>query len=122
MKSGYGITMSVTAGGAKNTDVLMPQTVVGYFPESRYKDYWRLLERTSPDSSPTASFELKENPWSQTTARVHFTPLWYPDKPYKVFVTVRDMWTPVGELKQAVTDTITIQGSVHDDWYVAKGE
>ncbi|MDY4785542.1 hypothetical protein [Pygmaiobacter massiliensis] len=122
MKSGYGITMSVTAGGAKNTDVLMPQTVVGYFPESRYKDYWRLLERTSPDSSPTASFELKENPWSQTTARVHFTPLWYPDKPYKVFVTVRDMWTPVGELKQAVSDTITIQGSVHDDWYVAKGE
>ena len=122
MKSGYGMNLTVTARAAQNAGVLMPQTVVAYFPEFRYKDYWRLLEPISGGAVTTAGYQLKENPWSQANARVHFTPLWYPDGPYKVYVTVRDMWTPVGELKQATTDTITIGGSVHDDWYVAKGE
>ena len=122
MKSGYGINLTVTARAAQNDGVLMPQTVVAYFPEFRYKDYWRLLEPISGGAATTAGYQLKENPWSQANARVHFTPLWYPDGPYKVYVTVRDMWTPVGELKQATTDTITINGSVHDDWYVAKAE
>ncbi len=93
----------------------MPQTLGGVFPGVPLQ---RLLTvagvHHAGGAATTAGYQLKENPWSQANARVHFTPLWYPDGPYKVFVTVRDMWTPVGELKQATTDTR------HDWWQRAR--
>lgn len=120
MKSGYGLNASLQArhGNISSGDVIAPQTVIAYFPEFQYESYWRMMERVS-SAGASSVFQFKVNPYSQAEHRVHFTPLWYPDnKPYTVWVTLRDMWTPVGELKQACSDGLTINGNVYDDWYI----
>lgn len=120
MKSGYGVNVSLQTrhGNITDGDVIAPQTAIAYFPEFQYEGYWRILERVS-NAGTSSIFQFQVNPYSQAENRVHFTPLWYPDnKPYTVWVTLRDMWTPVGELKQACSDGITINGNVYDDWYI----
>lgn len=122
MKSGYGFNATVTAkhgSGSTTPDaVVAPQTVVSYFPEFQYQTYWRIMERLQT-SERQSIFQFAKNPYSQAENRVHFTPLWYPDNTkYTLWTTVRDMWTPVGELKQACTDELHIDGNVYDDWYI----
>lgn len=119
MKSGYGLNATLTAKhGSTNPDaVVAPQTVVSYFPEFQYKTYWRILERIQTGAKQSI-FQFAPNPYSQYQHRVHFTPLWYPDTEYVLWTMVRDMWTPVGELKQSCTDTLQIQGNLYDDWYI----
>lgn len=117
IKSGYGINETVTAIFQSDGTILPPQTVVAYYPEFRYAGYWRLLEPTATPVNQVV-FSLKKNAYSQTDARVHFLPLWYPDSRYIAYATVRDAWTPVGELQQAVTDDIEVNQTVFDDWYI----
>lgn len=120
MKSGYGFNATVTAKHGSTTPdaVVAPQTVVSYFPEFQYEGYWRIMERLQT-SERQSIFQFAKNPYSQAENRVHFTPLWYPDNTkYTLWTTVRDMWTPVGELKQACTDELHIDGNVYDDWYI----
>ena len=120
MKSGYGFNATVTAkhGSTASESIVAPQIAVSYFPEFRYTSYWRILERMQSNSKQSI-FQFAVNPYSQVEHRVHFTPLWYPDNTdYTVWTMVRDMWTPVGELKQSCTDTLKIDGNVYDDWYI----
>lgn len=120
MKSGYGFNATVTAKHGSTTPdaVVAPQTVVSYFPEFQYQTYWRIMERLQT-SERQSIFQFAKNPYSQAENRVHFTPLWYPDNTkYTLWTTVRDMWTPVGELKQACTDELHIDGNIYDDWYI----
>ncbi len=120
MKSGYGFNATVTAkhGSTASESIVAPQIAVSYFPEFRYTGYWRILERLQSNTKQSI-FQFAVNPYSQVKHRVHFTPLWYPDNTdYTVWTMVRDMWTPVGELKQSCTDTLKINGNVYDDWYI----
>lgn len=119
MKSGYGINMTASAqviSGAPSGHVTQPQTVVAYFPEFHYADYWRLLERTSP-GCPTG-FQFRVNEYSTYGRRTHFTPVWFPDGNYTVFARVMDAWTPAGMLQVNLSDALTIQGSLFSDWHV----
>ena len=114
MKSGYGINQVVRAsvsGNGEHTDV---QNAVTYFPEFKYKTYWRLLESTS-----RGKMEFQENKYSTYDNRTHFTPVWYPDGTYKVYPWVMDCWTPAGMLSVNKTDSLTIKGNVYDDWHIA---
>lgn len=72
---------------------------------------------------------MRKNPFSKyynTTdysksdySRVHFTPVWYPDGEYNILVQT-SIWTPKGKLSGYCFNTILIDGSVYDDWYVTR--
>ncbi len=113
MKSGYGINEKVTSsvsGSGEHTDM---QNAVTYFPEFGYETYWRLLE-----SGSGGCFEFKENKYSTYNNRTHFTPIWYPDVTYTAYTWALDCWTPAGMLSLNLTDDVSIDGNVYDDWHI----
>lgn len=117
MKSGYGVSNTVTATvstSAPMSHYTYGQTAVSYFPEFNYTTYWRLLDRLS--SGRTARFQFAENIYSTYKQRVHFSPVWFPDGSYTVNTHVMDIWTPAGMLCANLTDSVTISGSLYDDW------
>lgn len=114
MKSGYGINERVTASVYGNGECTTLQNAVTYFPEFYYKTYWRLLERTS-----AGVLEFRKNKYSTYNNRTHFTPVWYPDGTYTVYTWAIDCWTPAGMLSANLTDSLTINGNVFDDWHIA---
>ena len=119
MKSGYGINQTVTANVSTNQSsaVTDAQTAVTYFPEFRCETYWRLLERTQAGYS--SKFEFKPNKYSTYNRRTHFTPIWFPDGSYTPYTWLIDCWTPAGMLSMNLTDSVTISGSLWDDWHIA---
>ncbi|HQH66575.1 MAG TPA: hypothetical protein P5519_03280 [Spirochaetia bacterium] len=119
MKSGYGINQTVTANVSTNQSsaVTEAQTAVTYFPEFQYKTYWRLLERTSRGYS--SKFEFASNKYSTYKRRTHFTPIWFPDGSYTPCTWLIDCWTPAGMLSMNLSDSVTIRGSLWDDWHSA---
>ena len=122
MKSGYGVSNTVTATvstSAPMSHYTYGQTAVSYFPEFHYTTYWRLLDRLS--SGKTARFQFGENIYSTYKQRVHFSPVWFPDGSYTVNTHVMDIWTPAGMLCANLTDSVTISGSLYDDWHIAPG-
>lgn len=122
MKSGYGVSNTVTATvstSAPMSHYTYGQTAVSYFPEFNYTTYWRLLDRLS--SGKTARFQFAENIYSTYKQRVHFSPVWFPDGSYTVNTHVMDIWTPAGMLCANLTDSLTISGSLYDDWHIAPG-
>lgn len=119
MRSGYGVKITVTGdvrSSARN-DITGAQTAVTYFPEFTYKTYWRILDRVT--SGLSSGFAFRQNEYSTYNRRVHFTPLWYPDGKYTAYTLLEDAWTPSGMLTARLTDYVTINGSVYDDWHVA---
>lgn len=118
MKSGYGINQSVTAHVSANQSsaVTQAQTAVSYFPEFKYKTYWRLLEQTQ--SGYNAKFEFASNKYSTYKRRTHFTPIWMPDGIYTVYNWLADCWTPAGMLSMNLTDSVIIQGNLWADWHI----
>ena len=122
MKSGYGVSNTVTATVSTSAPVshyTYGQTAVSYFPEFNYTTYWRLLDRLS--SGKTARFQFAKNIYSTYNQRVHFSPVWFPDGSYTVNTHVMDIWTPAGMLCANLTDAVTISGSLYDDWHIAPG-
>ena len=116
MKSGYGINQSTTTSVSTNqfSAVTGAQTAVTYFPEFRYKTYWRLLEQT--ESGFNARFEFARNHYSTYDRRTHFTPIWMPDGNYTPYTYLEDCWTPAGMLSMNLTDSVTIRGNLWSDW------
>lgn len=119
MKSGYGINQTVTARVTSNQSsaVTPAQNAVSYFPEFGYEQFWRLLDRTTSGNS--SEFQFKRNNYSTYKNRTHFTPIWMPDGTYTVNTWLIDCWTPTGMLSMNLTDSLTISGSLWDDWHVA---
>ena len=120
MKSGYGIQISVDAHLSGDTQYCTgSQTANVLFPEFNYNRhsttlYNRLLEKSG------GSFVFRKNKYSTYNDRVHFTPIWFPDrKNYTVYVEVFDVWCPAGQLSVRLTDQIFINGNVYDDWHIA---
>jgi hypothetical protein len=120
MKSGYGINISVNARvstSAPDHHTTWAQNAVSYFPEFHYNTFWRLHDRIT--SGYNATLQLKQNKYSTYDRRVHFTPVWFPNARYTTYTHVMDAWTPAGMLSAYVTDYVTINKSVFDDWRVA---
>lgn len=125
MKSGYGVKQDVQAIFSSNaplTHYASVQTAVSYFPEFLYKDtrpdgYWRLLECTL---GSVTTFCFKPNEYSTYQRNVHFTPVWFPDNAYTIYTYVIDAWTPSGMLSVNLMDSVTINGSMFDDWHTKR--
>lgn len=116
MKSGYGFNVEVNtypSSNAPSSHITYAQNSIIYFPEFYYKNYWRLLEMTSG-----GNFEFKRNKYSTYNQRVHFTPVWFPNGSYDVYVEVIDLWTPDGMLRINLNDSLNINGSLFDDWHI----
>ena len=112
LKSGYGITvelMNTITGNGEHTDV---QTGVAMYPEFEYKTYIDVLDGTT-------FMQFYQSPYSLLDARVHYTPIWYPDGKYMLRVRTIDVWTPAGMLNTNVYETIQIKGSMWDDYHVS---
>lgn len=119
LKSGYGVNLTANArmsSGAPSGHITKPQTGVAYFPEFSYKDYWRLLEVTSPGYA--AVFQFKANEYSTYDRRTHFTPVWFPDGSYTVYTEIYDAWTPAGMLQVNLNDSLTISDNLFSDWHI----
>ncbi|WP_373843186.1 hypothetical protein [Bacteroides heparinolyticus] len=113
MGSGYGFTAKLISNVMTNlptSAVTEIQTATVYFPEFKYKEYGREMEEND------VGMTLKVNKCSHFDSRVHFTPVWFKDGAYTVYVEARSVWTPAGELKRSFTDSLEIRGSVFDDW------
>lgn len=119
MKSGYGVKTNVSATFSTNAPAghfTYTQTAFSVFPEFQYKEYLRLLERSSGGRS--AQFTFKPNEFSTYDRKVHFSPVWFPDRTqYTIYTQVWDTWTPDGMLSVNVSDYVSINGSLYDDWY-----
>ena len=89
-----------------------------YFPEYKHSmnvNEFRVLDRTAADT-----FQFPANANAGGNARLHFTPLWFPNGVYRCQAYVADVWTPAGMLsKYYNSSSITIKDSAYDDWYVS---
>lgn len=119
MKSGYGLDACVSAqirSSAPSSQITGAQNVIAYFPEFNYSTYWRLLQRLTTGFSGT--FEFQKNKYSTYGQPCHFSPVWFPDGQYTTYAECMDAWTPAGMLQINLTDSLTIRGSLFDDWTI----
>lgn len=119
VKSGYGIEVEVQSnviGGSSGTTGI--QSFCAYFPEYNYKKYRRDGVKSGARLLDTVEFPV--NKYSLKRNKVHFTPIWYPDGKYKVYVESFDAWTPAGMLCSSGTGEVKIEGAMWDNWYVQK--
>jgi hypothetical protein len=118
-KSGYGVETYVTVEVTTNYDrmdlIIPAQRVWVYTPESGY-NLFRELDLGI--SGLTTSAVFYPNKYSTYNARLHFTPVWYPDGYYTMHARAIDIWTPAGEIATAYSSSVTIDGSVYDDWHI----
>gem|GEM_PF-29648 len=119
MKSGYGVKTEVStilSTNAPSGHYTYTQTALSTFPEFKYRTYNRLLERIA--GGRNAKFRFQPNEYSTYNRNVHFLPVWFPDgKRFTVYTQVWDTWTPDGMLSVNVSDYVSIEGSLFDDWY-----
>lgn len=124
MKSGYGVKTEVSTSfstSAPEGHFTYTQTAFSVFPEFQYKTYLRLLERTS--GGRAAKFGFRANEFSTYNRKVHFSPVWFPDRTeYRIYTQVWDTWTPDGMLSVNVSDAVSINGSLFDDWYTNRAD
>jgi len=127
MGSGYGFTLAWSTPTRTLSGFTAPpaashtavQVASMYFPEFRYSNTvgnFRHLDRNG-----TNNFRFPANPNAKDNARLHFTPLWFPNGNYQCQGFISDVWTPAGMLSGYYnSNNIKINGSAYDDWYVAR--
>ncbi|MBO5883290.1 MAG: InlB B-repeat-containing protein [Clostridia bacterium] len=126
MKSGYGVTLTWLPCAVAMDDYDMPsedaytdaQFASALFPEYSYselKGEYRTLVYEG------GVYRFAENADSESGERLHFVPLYIKDGAYIVTAHVSHIWTPAGMISAIVnTDSIIINGTLYDDFYVGK--
>jgi len=125
MESGFGLGVQCTT--TLTTDYDQPEKLVGpqlvwvRSPESAYglTSDWQsvrdsLTAETGNSGDTAITWCLEVNPWSVTGQRLHYTPLWFPDGQYTVLAQAFYAWSPVGQLYEYETDSLTIEGDMYD--------
>ena len=124
MKSGYGITLNWNPALVAKYGYIMPnadayteaQSVYATFPEfgfSMANEKYRTLEKVG------GAYQFFANPNADKNERVHFIPVYVQDGSYTVSVTATQIWTPAGMITAIRNaNTLTIDGTIYDDYYV----
>ncbi len=73
--------------------------------------------REYTSGSWTTDFALKENSCSDSSKRIHFIPVWFPDGVYSMVLVSGDVWTPAGMIVSRMSVFITISGDAYDGWF-----
>ena len=123
MKSGYGIALSWNPALIAKSGYIMPnadayteaQSVYATFPEFGYSvasEKYRTLEKVG------GAYRFIANPNADKNERVHFIPVYVANGSYTVSVTTTQIWTPAGMITAIRNaNTLTIDGTVYDDYY-----
>lgn len=125
MESGFGFSVQCITTISTNYD--HPEKLVGAqmvwvrYPESAYGQLsaWQSVRdsleiQTGEAGDMTATWRLAVNPYSVTGSRLHYTPLWFPDGEYVVWIQAFYAWSPVGQLYEHKIDALTISGDMYD--------
>ena len=62
-------------------------------------------------------YQFAENPDAAGSERIHFIPVWFEDGEYVVSVTATRVWTPAGMITAIRNVSLTVDGTIYDDWY-----
>lgn len=129
MKSGYGININIATDVSSN-GYTMPsadsftkaQNASVFFPENQYQqshgDY-RTLEVVGDNLMFIKNDNAINSDGINDNRRVHFTPLYYPNRDYVIKTISYDVWTPMGMISSTNTvNQIKIDGSIYDDWFI----
>ena len=122
MKSGYGVTISWQPTLVARSGYTFPassaytaaQSVYATFPEYSYSTSsgkYRTLEQFG------GKYTFAENADADGNARVHFIPVYVKNGSYTVSVTATQIWTPAGMITAVRNSSVTINGTIYDDWY-----
>jgi hypothetical protein len=130
MESGFGIQAYCTTTLKTNYDhpekLIGPQMVWVYYPESSYGQGQWLNTRddmaisTGEKGDSIAQWQLAVNPFSAAGSRLHYTPLWFPDGQYTALAQVFYAWSPVGQMFDYETSSVTIDGDMYDRLVVVR--
>jgi len=125
MESGYGVQGNCTTTLSTNYD--QPQKLIGSqmawvrYPESCYgqTSTWQyVIDRLEADIGDTGdkvvTWRYSVNPYSVTASRLHYVPLWFPDREYTAMAQAFYAWSPAGQLYGYATDNVTIEGDMYD--------
>lgn len=122
MKSGYGVTLSWQPTVTARSGYTFPapsaytaaQSVYATFSEYSYSTSsgkYRTLEKVG------SKYTFAENSDADGNARVHFIPVYVKNGSYTVSVTATQIWTPAGMITAVRNSSVTINGTIYDDWY-----
>ena len=91
------------------------------YPENAYGQIagWQNVRdsleiETGEAGDMTKTWQLAINPLSNVGSRLHYTPLWYPDGSYIAWAQAFYAWSPIGQMYEHKTDTLTIEGDMYD--------
>lgn len=125
MESGFGFSVSCITTLTTNYD--HPEKLVGAqmvwvrCPESAYGQLsaWQnvrdnLEAKAGEAGEMTVTWQLAVNQYSVTGSRLHYTSIWFPDGEYVAWVQAFYAWSPIGQLYEHKTDTLTILGDMYD--------
>lgn len=126
-RSGYGLDAAVTVSCAGLPAGMLAghAKVNAYYPEYGYTasaDRSGMLLCASEDTAGyRASFTFAPESGNIGSSKMHKTPVWFPDGEYAVSFEVYDLWTPAGSLRAVTPASVTIEGSLYDDYYTSRG-
>ena len=123
-KMKYGITLNWNPAFVAKFGYIMPgtdayteaQSVYATFPEfgfSTANEKYRTLEKVG------GAYQFIADPNADKDERMHFIPVYVQDGSYTVSVTATQIWTPAGMITAIRNaNTLTIDGTIYDDYYV----
>jgi hypothetical protein len=124
MESGFGVQATCKTTLTTNYDhpekLIGPQMVWVYAPDSSYgQGQWQnvrdsLVSSSGSAGDKTIQWQYGVNPYSTTSSRLHYTPLWFPDGQYMALAQAFYAWSPVGQMVGFETDSVTILGDMYD--------
>lgn len=117
IKSGYGIELNIDSWVSGSYDATGMQNAAIYFPEFNYLSWRRIGKLPGANLRDTIHFPV--NLYSINKNRIHFLPIWFPDKTYTVYIETLDAWTPGGMLCSSITASIQVKGSTWDNWHIS---
>ena len=92
------------------------QYMTALFPEFSYRQGAELC--TTLIRNSLGHFEL---PDSFGYGKLHFIPLSYPDREYRIATEKSDLWTPAGMVSaRKNSERLTVSGSVYDEYYIGR--
>lgn len=122
MGSGYGVSISWSPTVRAMSGKTMPassaytgaQSVYATFPEYSYSlgaGRYDTLENVG------GVHMFKSNADADKNERIHFIPVYVTDGQYSVSVSASYIWTPAGMVTATRNASVTIDGTIYDDWY-----
>lgn len=116
----YGIDVSKNATASMYTDMQYAYATWQEFGYSTKEGKITTLEKVGSEWQLPEYMDYTNA--DGTGKRIHFTPIWYPNRDYSAYVCFSDIWTPMGMITAArETNEIQIRDDMYEDWYIGHG-